>query len=212
MNRQARRHPLIRRIEGDGGAGGTGGAPPAPPTPPAPVQFTPEQQAAIDQIVQGRVAQASRTAAATKEQELKDYLAEQKRIADLADADEITQAKAAQAAAEATAAKATAEAAATLAKANATTALVTAGVQPAVIDDALRLIDPAADDLPNEIEALKGRLPALFTPAGEGTPPPPAPNIQPPPRPAGTGGTAKSMAELGQEEARRLGWLPNNAA
>lgn len=189
MNRQARRHPLIRRIEGDDGAGG-GGAPPAPP-----VQFTPEQQAQVDQIVQGRVAQAQRTAAAAKEQELKDYLAEQKRIADLADADEVTQAKAAQAAAEAAAAKATAEAAATLAQANATTALVAAGAQPDVIADALRLIDVTAEDLPAEIEALKVRLPALFTPTDDGAPKVPPTGITPPRQPpAGTGGQTAADA------------------
>lgn len=189
------RNPFIRLIEGDDM--GAGGAPP-------PVTFTPEQQAAIDQIVQGRVAQASRTAAAGREAEIQAYLAEQKRIADLADADEITRLRAENEAATARAAAAEASAQAVAAQANATTALAAAGVLATAIPDALRLIDPSAEDLPAEIEALKTRLPALFT----GTTPPatPPPNV-PPARPTAGATGSQSIAE--QAAAMRAAVFPH---
>ena len=182
MNRQARRHPFISLVEGDG-SGGSGGAPPAPP-----VSFTPDQQASIDLIVQGRVAQAQRAAAATKEAEIKAWLDSQKAEADKDKLDEVDRLKAEKAEAEAKAAQAEAQVAAVTARASATTALVAAGVQAAVIDDALRLIDTDADDIAGEVTALATRLPALFTPATDGTPPPPAPHLRPATPPTGTGG------------------------
>lgn len=105
-----------------------------------------------------------------------------------ANATELDRARKAQAEAEAKAAQAEAQVAAVTARATATTALVAAGVQAAVIDDALRLIDTDADDIAGEVTALAARLPALFTPATDGTPPPPAPHLRPATPPTGTGG------------------------
>lgn len=127
--------------------------------------------------------------------------------AEEANATELDKARKAQAEAEARAAQLEAAAAQATATTNATTALVAAGVQPGVIADAIRLIDTAADDLSAEVEALKGRLPALFTTAA--TPPPPAPGITPPVQPAGQAG-GKSAKELAQ--AALASRLPRPAA
>ena len=120
-----------------------------------------------------------------------------------ANATELDRARKAQAEAEAKAAQAEAQVAAVTARATATTALVAAGVQATVIDDALRLIDTGADDLTTEIDGLKTRLPALFTPATDGTPPPPAPHLRPAAPPTGTGG-GQSPKERAQAAFERI--------
>ncbi len=120
-----------------------------------------------------------------------------------ANATELDRARKAQAEAEAKAAQAEAQVAAVTARATATTALVAAGVQAAVIDDALRLIDTDADDIAGEIDGLKTRLPALFTPATDGTPPPPAPHLRPAAPPTGTGG-GTSPKERAQAAFERI--------
>lgn len=171
--------------------------PATPPAPPAQVTFTPEQQAAIDQIVQGRVAQASRSGATAKEQEIAAYLAAQATEAERADLAEVERLRLENVEAVAKAAEAEARATRVQRTADATTALVAAGLNTAHLSDALRLINTEAEDLDAEVTALQARMGALFTPANE-TPTVPPTGITPPRLPGSTGG-GKTAAERAKE-------------
>ena len=169
-------------------------------TPPAPhplAELSPEQQAAVDQIVQGRVAQATRSGANTREQEIAAYLAAQATEAERADLAEVERLRLENVEATARAAEAEARATRVQRTADATTALVAAGLNTAHLSDALRLINTEADDLDAEVTALQARMGALFTPANE-TPPVPPTGITPPRLPGSTGG-GKTAAERAKE-------------
>lgn len=139
------------------------------------IEFTPEQHTEINRIVAARTAEAAEKAAEARQAEIDTYLAaeaEQVQRAELEEVErlrlEADEAKAAAAAAEQARDASAREAAAV-------TALFRASVDPAVIGDALRLIDVAADDLDAEVAALSERLPAMFSgnqppaPAGAGS-------------------------------------------
>lgn len=221
------RTPLMRYLllnEGaDTGAGGNGGGGNGAGTP-TPVVFTPEQTAAINAQVTAATQAAATKAAADKQAEIETYLAEQKRAADLADADALTQATARAEAAEQRAA--TTEAAAKIATASATARLVllAAGMPAAVkvgdkdqpnaaIDDAVKLLEVTGDDntttLTAKTEALKSRLPTLFAaPEIKQAPPWQPAGVTPPAPPAGGAAAlaGKTLAEYGAElrKANRL--------
>ncbi len=187
-----RRSPLDRHLatidDASASESGSGGVPQA-------VVFTAEQQAHLDQIVQGRVAQASRTAATAKEQEIGAYLAAQDAEAKRAGMEEIDRLKAEKVDADAKTVAAEAKTATVQAQADATQALLAAGLNPALLTDGLRLIDTGADDLGAEVKALAERLPSLFLPAGQAAP---AVGIIPPRTPVGGGGT-KTGVEAGRD-------------
>lgn len=184
---------------------------PNTPNPSTETTFSQEQ---VNAVATKAAKEAERKARQAAQTEMADTLGvsveEAKRLieaakaAEEANATELDKARRAQAEAEAKAAKAEAEAEAIRARASATTALVAAGVQATVIDDALRLIDTGADDLSAEIEALKGRLPALFDARADGTPPPP-PSVNPPRQPGGGGNTTPED----RAKARRERMFPN---
>lgn len=92
--------------------------------------------------------------------------------------------------------------------------LLAAGVPDTALTRATRMVTvPAdADDtaIAAEIDALKTEIPALFTTPGTTSPPPPG--VTPPRQPTGTGGTRKTMADLGQETLRKAGIRPREAA
>ena len=189
-----RRSPLTRlnlHVEGDGGdAGGSGGSGNAK------VEFTAEQHAEMNRIVQAREAEAARKAARDKQAEIDAYLAAEKATEDRSKLDDNARLAAELADAKAAAAAAQKEAAAARTRVDATSALLTAGCQPDHIDDALKLID-VEGDLAAEATALATRLPALFTPTTGDTKPPNG--VTPPKPPARPGGDTKTAAERAKE-------------
>ncbi len=179
------------------------------PEPPAKVEFTAEQHAEINRIVQARTAEEARKAAAAKQTEIDTYLADEKTKQDLAQLEGIEKANAEAVAAAKRAEAAEARAAKLEADTAAKDALIVAGANPKTIKDALLLLGDG--NLDTTVPALVERLPALFT-TDDGAPKPLTPGITPPkaPKPS-SGGT--SMAELGQEALRSAGIrVPNTAA
>lgn len=187
---------MLRFVTNDDGGGGTGDGTP----PPAAVQFSEEQQAAIDRIVQGRVAQAQRTARQSAEQEIKDYLEAQAEEARRNELNEIDRLKAEKAEADARAAQALADAAKERFDAKVERKLTAAKVDEKALTRATRLItlgpDATDEELDAEIEALKTDVPGLFS-TGEATPPPPGSHLKPPATSTTTTGgqTAKERAQ-----------------
>ena len=202
-----RRSPLTRislHNEPDTGAsGGTGGS----GTGAGKVEFTAEQHAEINRIRLAAEAEAARKATRDAKAEIDAYLAAEKATQERSKLDDNARLAAELADAKAAAAAATAEAAKVTARANATTALLAAGCQPAHIDDAIRLID-VDGDIATEATALATRLPALFTPTADGTPPPAG--VTPPRPPATHGGGTKTAAERAKE--RFAAKYPKSAA
>lgn len=196
-----RRSPLTRlslHNEPDTGAsGGTGGSGTGAG------QVEDAEQAERNRIAMAAAARERRRV----EAEFRDYLAAEQATQDRAKLDDNARLAAELADAKAAAAAATAEAAKVTARANATTALLAAGCQPAHIDDAIRLID-VDGDIATEATALATRLPALFTPTADGTPPPAG--VTPPRPPATHGGGTKTAAERAKE--RFAAKYPKSAA
>jgi len=130
------------------------------------VQFTPEQQAAIDELVAERVRRAERVAA----QKAKAEADEAMRRASM---DETERLKAEKVEAEKRAAEAIAHAERTLVAAEARVRAVAAGAKPERLDKIMRLLNldevPVEDGQPDgkavadAVAALKAEIPELFT-------------------------------------------------
>lgn len=184
--------------------GGTGGG-----APPAKVEFTAEQHAEMNRIVQAREAEAARKAARDAKAEVDTYLAEQKAIEDRSKLDDNARLAAELADAKAKAAAAEQQAAAVQAKADTVAALLAANFDPKFIDDACKLLGDG--DQAEAIKALAEKHPTfLTTGTDEGTPPPP-PGFTPPRTPPAGGGTTKTAAERGREALIAAGLKPRPA-
>lgn len=171
------------------------------PVQPVKVEFTAEQHAEMNRIIQARTAEEARKVVRDERARTDAYLADEKAKQDLAQLDGIEKANAETAAAVKRATDAEDRAAKIEARSNATAALITAKVDPKALADALRLIDTSADDLDAEVKALSERLPALFTTADPGAPAPKF-GIDPPRNPPAGGGKTGVSAGADRYKSR----------
>lgn len=183
--------------------GGTGGG-----APPAKVEFTAEQHAEMNRIVQAREAEAARKAARDKQAEVDTYLAEQKAIEDRSKLDDNARLAAELADAQAKTAAAEKKATDLEAKTNTVNALLAANFDPKHIDDAFKLLGDG--DQAEAIKALAEKHPTFLTAAGTGATPPP-PGFTPPRTPPPGGGSSKTAAERGREALIAAGLKPRPA-
>lgn len=169
------------------------------------VEFTAEQHEQINAIVARRTREAAEKAAKEREDAINAYLAEQAEEANRAEMAEIDRVKAQLADAETAAEKAKADREASEKLAQVTSALYRANVNVDVLDDAIRLVDTTVEDVNVEVDALKQRLPALFT--DKTVPPAPHTSLNPGNDKRTPGG--KTAVERARERATAMGILSN---